>query len=388
MHKISVVKRCAFIYSFSLIFSMLVAYTAQAEDEFEFPFAMSKESKTIRVGVREDSTPFSYRKPTKNDADILEGYGGYIVEVCRAVLRQVVGSGVFGGYNVKPIKVTAKNRFDKLISGEVDMLCGPDSITTSRLYMYNVSHPVFLSGIAVAKLPISRLPRTDYCGPILGVLSGTTAQIAGVESVLSAKVFQRFAIPIEQYLTLSVDPVSATQSVSMTDKWRRFSSSLIRDAGEKRFSHGGKEVVNSKEIKTNECENGFTSGPVIVYNDHSDGISDLCDGNIFFYLGDVDIIKRLIPDRDKCDVEISRRTYTKEAYGIYFRKYFDSLNAPINTADGWDAILYSEFNNTLLTQMQDSENVLHHQYVSEFGDAKMASDLQSFFESFKYATNY
>ena len=388
-HMLPVKYRYSF-FPISLLFSFLVCAILSsgifAQDN-GFPNVEQTFAKTIHVGVRSSSAPFSYKKPTKNDEDILEGYGGYIVEVCRAVLRHVISSGTFTNYHVKAIEVTAENRFKKLVSGDVDMLCGPDSITTARLLDYNFSHPIFLSGIAVAKLPIERLPNNRYCGPIVGVVRGTTSQLAGVKAALDAEVFERFNPAVHRYLALASDTMADLEVKSIATVWNNFSSTFLEEESVQNFTHGGKNGVYPPNlVKTAECPNGFVEGPVVVYENHDDGIADLCAGNIFFYLGDVDIIKRKKPDN--CDFDISRQTFTKEAYGIYFRKTSTAKIRSPDPSDFFDAILYSEFNNILLTKMQDSENVLNNQYLAEFGSSRMAEDLKAFFASFQYATNY
>lgn len=355
----------------------------------EFPLSALSSRNTIYVGVRGGSIPFSYKKPTKSNEDILIGYGGYIVEVCRSILRQVTTSGPLSNYHVKAVPVTAENRFNKLVSGEVDMLCGPDSITTARLHKYNVSHPIFLSGIAVAKVPIDKLPKSSHCGPVVGVVKGTTSQFAGLQAAIDAGAFDvRFGASVRAYL-LSASGESSEPEVDHLGKlWKKFATEFVKQGSKSKFIHAGVNgYMPSTDIKTpDDCAVGYSAGPVILYESHDKGIGDLCAGNIFFYLGDVDIIKRKVPE--SCDVSISRQTFTKEAYGIYFRKFKTVISQTTPVADIYDAVLYSEFNNVLLTQMQDSENVLQNQYVSEFGDSRMAVDLESFFRSFQYATNY
>jgi len=358
-----------------------------AEDETIFPRIERSSEKVIRVGVRSDTVPFSYRKPTKNEEDMLIGYGGYIVEVCRSVLRQVVGVGAFRKYHVKAVPVESDNRFGKLLVEDVDMLCGPDSITTSRLKRYNVSHPVFLSGIAVVRWPDDQLPRTTYCGPILGVVKGTTSQIAGVSAALDAKAFDlRFDFPVRKYLEQSESQYSDLKVDTLSDAMNNFAVNIF-DAERVAYDVNGVDAISpASSITTDECPNGYVAGPVVIYQNHDDGLADLCDKKIFFYLGDVDIVKKKIPM--DCEAVVSRRTYTKEAYGIYFRKPLATLDGHDDPLDMQDAVLYTEFNNALLTQMQDSQNLLMNQYFAEFGESRMASDLESFFQSFQFAENY
>jgi len=343
--------------------------------------------KVIRVGVRKDAIPFSYKKPTKNEDDMLVGYGGYIVEVCKSVLRQIVGTGAFSNFHVKAVEIESGNRFENLLSEEVDMLCGPDSITTSRLKKFNVSHPIFLSGIAIVRWPDFELPRTKHCGPILGVVKGTTSQLAGVSAALAANAFDiRFDRPVRRYLELSESKYSALHVETLADTFASFTEEIFNNNVTLANMNGFNAISPPESVVTEECPNGFKSGPVVVYKNHDLGIKDLCDKKIYFYLGDVDIVKKKMPMG--CDAIISRRTYTKEAYGVYFRKPLAALDGHDDPLDMRDAVLYTEFNNALLLQMQESQNLLMNQYITEFGDSKMASDLEIFFESFQFATNH
>ena len=356
-------------------------------DKVIFPKIERSSEKVIRVGVRSDTVPFSYRKPTKNEEDMLIGYGGYIVEVCRSVLRQIVGVGAFKNFHVKAVPVESDNRFGKLLVEDVDMLCGPDSITTSRLKRYNVSHPVFLSGIAVVRWPDDQLPRTTYCGLILGVVKGTTSQIAGVSAALDAKALDlRFDAPVRKYLEQSESKYSDLKVDTLSDAMSNFTDNIF-DAKSVAYDVSGVDAISpASTIITEECPDGYVAGPVVIYQNHDEGLADLCAKKIFFYLGDVDIVKKKMPM--DCEAIVSRRTYTKEAYGIFFRKPLATLDGHDDPLDMQDAILYTEFNNALLTQMQDSKNLLMNQYFAEFGESRMASDLESFFQSFQFAETY
>lgn len=344
---------------------------------------------TIRVGVRVDAEPFSYLKPSRVDNQILPRFSGYIVEICRTVLRQMQAGEVFQGFQIQPVIVTASNRFEKLANREVDLLCGPDSITTERLRLYNVSYPVFLSGIARVKLPTEMMPRTVYCKPILGLVAGTTSEQAGIQAMAREGLFGRFEPAIKQYLKQKAERTEPPYESSLDASWTRFVGGLgIAGINEDTLiAHSGSNDVLPGSIRTRECPAGFNSGPVVSYASHAQGLQDLCAGNVLYYLGDVDIVKRnLAPGCDH--IEISQQTFTKEAYGIYFRKPPRAAFKKLNEAERLDAVIYAEFNYLLVLQMQSAERLLENQYREEFGDAEMAVDLQMFFSSMQYATDY
>lgn len=344
---------------------------------------------TIRVGVRDDAEPFSYLKPSRADNHILPRFSGYIVEICRTVLRQMVADEVFQGFSIEPVPVKAADRFEKLANREVDLLCGPDSITTERLRLYNVSYPVFLSGIARVKLPIDRMPRSKYCKPILGLVAGTTSEQAGIQAMTRTGQFGRFDSAIKQYLKHKAGLEQPEYKSTLMASWNTFAGNLGigNQDQEPAVTHSGNDDILPGTIRTNECPQGFTSGPVVTYDNHAEGLQDLCSGEILYYLGDVDIVKRnLAPG---CDfLEFSQQTFTKEAYGVYFRKPPRAAYKDLDDAEQLDAVLYAEFNRQLVLQMQSAERLLENQYREEFGNAEMAADLQMFFSSMQYATDY
>lgn len=174
--------------------------------------------RVIVVGVREDAKPFSYRGHTDASEQVLEGYRGYMVEICRRVLREVVASGPFEGFVVEGRVLRADRRFEALDTGEVDLLCGPDSITAARLRTHSVSQPMFVSGLTYAYVdPTTDLfPRGPYCGNVVGVLRGTTAASVGLRRLADENVLLRFDEALEAYLALSPERESDVEDIVAT----------------------------------------------------------------------------------------------------------------------------------------------------------------------------
>lgn len=377
--------------SFAVTVLLALLCVSIAHSEVRPPPYITKQANLenlIRVGVRQDADPFSYLKSSRVDNLILPRYSGYILEICRTVLRQMVAGEIFQGYRIKAVPVSAADRFEKLANREVDLLCGPDSITVERLRLYNVSYPVFLSGIARVKLPTEQMPRSVYCKSILGLVGGTTSEQAGMQAMVKAHMFGRFEPAIRQYLKLKAEQPQPIYKTLET-QWRGFIKQL--DIGNRNTieidnnEHGND--ISPAAVITKECPSGFTEDPVVTYKSHAKGLAELCSGKLLYYLGDVDIVKRNLPPG--CDhLELGQRTFTKEAYGIYFRKPPRTAYEDLDTDEQMDAVLYAEFNYLLVLQMQSAERLLENQYREEFGDAEMADDLQIFFKSMQYATDY
>ena len=82
-----------------------------------------KQRKTIRLAVRDDAPPFSYKDKTRQPA-------GFMVDLCRAVMKHLADDLNLGEIKIVYVPVTAADRFDAIRRGNADLLCEP----TSRRY--------------------------------------------------------------------------------------------------------------------------------------------------------------------------------------------------------------------------------------------------------------
>lgn len=345
--------------------------------------------RVIRVGVRNDAKPFSYRASTDATEAILSGYKGYMVEVCRRVLRDMVAKGPFEGFSVRAVSVDAGDRFDELSEGRLEMLCGPDSITASRLRHHNVSQPLFLSGMTYAyhdpNAEGSKFPRGRYCGHVIGVVRGTTAHTAGLRMLAGSNLLLRFDPALEIYLTKSPIILRDIGEIKREARADGLAGQAFAEAVEERIRTMQDELAPL--LRTDECPDGFDQGlPVRTFSDHDEGIDFLCAGRILYYMGDYDIIRRKIEARGTCPIVLERFTSEREVYAAFFRLGFDEPPAGAVSADGIDdTLLYAVFNHTLLTMMQPRIDILEYEFIREFGEREKSDDLQSFFDSFKIA---
>lgn len=352
------------------------------------PYSLRSEGKVLVVGVRDKAKPFSYKTARRASSRVLTGYGGYMIEICRRVLGEMVAEGYFAGYRVLTRQVSADTRFSLLDTGQVDILCGPDSITQERLEHYTTSHPVFLSGVVLVSRPAENFPRTRYCQGVVGMVSGTTAASSGLEQVLQLEDVVRFKPALLSFLTQygALDARHFRTSIAQSI------ASWVDSNGVQGMRSGslqdGDSPIDSALVTTAECPSGFEQGPVVFYGDHQLGVESFCRGDTLFYLGDVDLLKAKFDALPACEKVIQRTTLTREAYGIYFRKVANLDEESFTAQDQRDAILYAQFNNILLRKMQDSERMLEYEYKQQFGDQEQGEDLVQFFKSFQYANNY
>lgn len=408
------------------------------------------DAKTVRVGVRPDAKPFSYRKESRAAVreGILGGYGGYVIEVCREVLRELRGEGgPLGDFEVEAVEIDAANRFRMLEQGHVDMLCGPDSITRERLARYQVSFPVFLSGMTYAYLsPRSEsFPRAAHCENVIGVVSGTTAEHPGLRDLAESDVLTRFDEALERELAIEsrrlvrvnemlLDITRASccfrpgwpePSASNHSIQRAIDAMAVDGPGGRlnkliRDRHGTINADLAREIRTEECPYGLTGLPVRRYTNHDDGIRAFCEGKVLYYLGDYDIIRSKLSEHSGCEVVLNRFTRSREVYGIFFRQpgpppppadldaiYRDGelhgevegkrcvcessvevgVPVPPDPATQVDAaLLFALFNNVLFELMQGEVSRVEEIFTAEFGEERMSDDLADFFASFKILT--
>jgi ABC-type amino acid transport substrate-binding protein len=126
------------------------------------------QSKTIRLGYREDSAPFSFKAPNGQPA-------GYSVELCKRVAASVQAQLNIPSMDIQWVPVTAGNRIDMVKNGNVDLECGSTSRTLGREAQVDFSLPIFVEGgsfISLASAPLRKL--SELNGRKLGVIPGTT----------------------------------------------------------------------------------------------------------------------------------------------------------------------------------------------------------------------
>ncbi len=128
-----------------------------------------KQAKTIRLAVRDDAPPFSYKDETGQPA-------GFMVDLCRAVAKRLADDLSLGEVKIVYVSVTAADRFDAIQGGKADLLCEPTSETLSRRDHVDFSIPTFVDG---ASLMVKGDGPSDFealAGKKIGVLAGTTTE--------------------------------------------------------------------------------------------------------------------------------------------------------------------------------------------------------------------
>ena len=130
----------------------------------------------IRLGVRADAAPFSYRDEKQRPS-------GLAVALCTEVTRRIAQKLGKPELRAEFVTVTASERFPALLEGRTDLHCGPASATLKRRKTLDFSILYFVDGATAAVRPGTYETVFDARLGKVGVLAGTTT-IAVVEDLL------------------------------------------------------------------------------------------------------------------------------------------------------------------------------------------------------------
>ena len=123
--------------------------------------------KILKLGVRGDAPPFSYRE--SNESEFI----GYSVEICEQIGLRAQRQNKFDKFEF--VTVTSESRFEDLRAKKVDILCGATTVTLDRIYKYSQTLYTFLSGASfMYQYPINQGDEQNKLK--VGVLRNTTTK--------------------------------------------------------------------------------------------------------------------------------------------------------------------------------------------------------------------
>jgi ABC-type amino acid transport substrate-binding protein len=140
-----------------------------------------RQDKTIRLAVRDDAPPFSFKDANGQPA-------GFIVDLCRAVARNLAAQLNLAELSVVYVPVTAADRFEAIEAGKADLLCEPTSDTLSRREHVDFSIATFVDGASLLVLGDGPADFGALAGKKVGVLSGTTTEQSLRDTLASANI--------------------------------------------------------------------------------------------------------------------------------------------------------------------------------------------------------
>ncbi|WP_187428964.1 Glutamate/aspartate import solute-binding protein [Roseobacter fucihabitans] len=130
-----------------------------------------KSSGEIKFGYRTDAAPLSF----ENDAGRPQGYSPI---VCFALAERLGAQLGLENLDVVFERVDTANRFDKVASGEIDLLCGASTITLSRREIVDFSVPTYVDGTTVLLQRDGVSGLSELSGKKVGVRGDTTTEQA------------------------------------------------------------------------------------------------------------------------------------------------------------------------------------------------------------------
>jgi ABC-type amino acid transport substrate-binding protein len=170
------------------LFGLLLACGAQAQTADTLK--KIRDSKSITLGYRTDSPPFSFAGSDGQPA-------GYTVDLCKRVVAGIERALGGGNLAVKWVPVTSANRFDQVASGAIDLECGNTTVTLGRQERVDFSNMTFVDGGAVLVLAESKLGRlADLAGKTVGVKPGTTTETS-LKAALKEKLIDARVVNVK-----------------------------------------------------------------------------------------------------------------------------------------------------------------------------------------------
>lgn len=325
----------------------------------------ARAQEALVFGVRADAPPFSYhlnpphglaraaRPGTPGD----HGFGGFVVDLCNAVLDELAASGRLGEFAVQTRIVNAGNRFELLREGAVHILCDPATIMPERLrppsktaseapQRLNVSVPVYMSAVTFAQprdLPGGEAP----CRILVGAVGETTSVPRGIGRILEAGSFGRWTPQIEEAIRL--------------------------------LGKGEPAQVIAGRTGDETCPG---SPAIRAFATHDDIAQAFCNDEVLYYVGDIEIIRSMISARGCLRRSvIAPATFTDERYGI-FTALPDSARGAVATAIlDFLAELSFQIYEKRAAQDGTEQTLLDRTYRDTFPDFQPSQKLRAFFWS-------
>lgn len=151
-----------------LLGALLLSTAAPSGAEASETLDRISERGGINIGYREDRPPMSF---VNADGKVT----GYSIELCLAIAEAVKAT--LGRQNLATtfVPVTAENRFDAIVNGEIDILCGATTKTISRQAKVDFTDLTFVTGATLMSLADSPVPGIRALGDKkVAAVSGTT----------------------------------------------------------------------------------------------------------------------------------------------------------------------------------------------------------------------
>jgi ABC-type amino acid transport substrate-binding protein len=131
-----------------------------------------KEAKTIAIGYRDASVPFSYLNAARQPV-------GYSIELCLDIVEAIRGELGDDTIQIRYVSVDTMTRIPRVVDGTVDLECGTTTNTAERRKEVGFSPIIFVSGTKLlVKRAASYRSYRDLKGRAVAVTPGSTNEAA------------------------------------------------------------------------------------------------------------------------------------------------------------------------------------------------------------------
>ena len=216
-----------------------------------------KGEELVRFGFRTDAPPFS---------SLVDGApGGFSIDLCALVAGAIKDVTELKEFTAKFTPVGTGQRFDAIVNGDIDILCGATTATLDRREKVSFSIPIFITGVAA-------VVRRDAPGPLTEAL---------IES----------------------SPASLSPTV-VADALKGLRIGVRRDTTAESWLLEG-------PLK------GIEGAQIVPIEIHDTGIERVLAGEIDVYFADQAILSGQVrTSRSAVELAISQRAFTHEPYAL------------------------------------------------------------------------
>ncbi len=149
-----------------------VAGAQTVEGALSPTLANIKKTKTVRLGYRDDSLPFSFLDHAGRPI-------GYSLEICEAIVDEIGTEVDETDLKIDYVKVTVDNRIAPVVENRIDLECGSTTANAERGKVVAFSPMIYVSGTKLMVPKASPIKEAkDLAGRTVVVLKGTTNEQA------------------------------------------------------------------------------------------------------------------------------------------------------------------------------------------------------------------
>jgi ABC-type amino acid transport substrate-binding protein len=171
-----------------------------------------KATKTIALGYRDSSVPFSFVGSTKEPV-------GYSVDLCRRVVEDLRSELKLPDLQPRWVPVSVETRVRALVDGTIDLECGSTTNTLSRQERVDFSLTTFITGASLLALAGTNVG--DQLGAIrIAVIPGTTTEqmVKNAIASMGATAADAKLVPVNDHADGLAAVVDRRAEVYATDR--------------------------------------------------------------------------------------------------------------------------------------------------------------------------